>query len=73
MVEFPGFLPKVGPGSTVAGAVILNAIVVQASKNLLDKGINPPVGLSGNLPEAKEYNQKFYEQREKFNRKMRHR
>jgi uncharacterized phosphosugar-binding protein len=73
MVKFPDFPPRVGPGSTVAGAVILNSIVVQASKNLLDKGINPPVSFSGNLPEAKEYNENFFKQREVFSRKMRHR
>jgi len=72
LVKFPDFLPRVGPGSTVAGAVILNSIVVQASKNLLDKGINPPVAFSGNLPEAKEYNEQFFKQREVFSRKMRH-
>jgi len=73
LIELPDLLPRVGPGSTVAGAVILNSIVTQAAKNLLDKGINPPVAFSGNLPEAKEYNKKFHKQREIFTRQMRHR
>jgi uncharacterized phosphosugar-binding protein len=72
MVKLPNLLPKVGPGSTVAGAVILESIVTQAAKNVLDKGFNPPVGFSGNLPEAKEYNEKFFKQEEVFTRKMRH-
>lgn len=73
LVELPGLLPRVGPGSTVAGAVILNAIVTQTAANLLEKGLNPPMGFSGNLPQAKEYNMKLREEREVFRRKMVHR
>lgn len=73
MIELPDLLPRVGPGSTVAGAVILNSIVTQAAANLLEKGIKPPVAFSGNLSEAKEYNEKFQKQREVFSRQMRHR
>jgi uncharacterized phosphosugar-binding protein len=73
LVKLEGLEPKVGPGSTVAGATILNAIVTQAAKNVLDDGSYPPVAFSGNLPEAKEYNKKYSKIREKFSRKMRHR
>ena len=73
MIELPDLLPRVGPGSTVAGAVILNSIVTQSAANLLEKGIKPPVALSGNLPEGEEYNKSFRKQREKFSRQMRHR
>jgi uncharacterized phosphosugar-binding protein len=72
MVKLPGLLPKVGPGSTVAGAVILEAIITQAAKNVLDKGKIPPVGFSGNLPDAAEYNREYSKQTEVFTRKMRH-
>lgn len=73
MIELPGLQPKVGPGSTVAGAIILNAIVTQAARNVLESGQMPPVAFSGNLPNAKEHNQKFHEHRQKFIRQMRHR
>ena len=72
LVSLPGLLPKVGPGSTVAGATIMNAIITQASQNVLDKGLNPPVFFSGNLPDAADYNQKFMVQQEIFTRKMKH-
>ena len=72
MVKLDGLLPKVGPGSTVAGAIILDAIITQAAKNVLDKGKIPPVYFSGNLPDAAEYNEKFSKQAEIFTRKMRH-
>ena len=73
MVEFPNFLPKVGPGSTVAGATILNCIVVQAANILLDKGIVPPVAISGNLPSGKEFNEKYFRNHRQFVDKMKHR
>jgi uncharacterized phosphosugar-binding protein len=73
IVEFPGFLPKVGPGSTVAGATILNCIVVQTVKNLLEKGQVPPVAISGNLPAGKEFNEKFFHNQREFVNKMKHR
>jgi len=72
LVKLPNLLPKVGPGSTVAGATILNAIITQAAKNVLEKGKIPPVGFSGNLPEGEEYNKKFFQQQQIFSRKMRH-
>jgi uncharacterized phosphosugar-binding protein len=73
LVKLEGLPPRVGPGSTVIGALILNAIVVQAAKNLLDRGEIPPVGFSGNLEGGREYNEKVIGKiREKFRRQMRH-
>lgn len=73
LVKLEGLLPPVGPGSGVMGALILQAIVVQAAKNLLDRGETPAVPLSGNLEGAREYNHKVLgEAREKFWRQMRH-
>jgi uncharacterized phosphosugar-binding protein len=73
LVKLEGLPPRVGPGSTVIGALILNAIVVQAAKNLLDRGEIPPVPLSGNLEGGWEYNEKVLGKiREKFRRQMRH-
>ena len=45
-----------GPTSTVVGAVILNAILAQAIKNLADSGFEPPIFLSGNIDGADEHN-----------------
>jgi uncharacterized phosphosugar-binding protein len=50
---------KVGPTSTVAGAYIINAIIVQAAFNLEEAGFEPPVFISGNLDGAREHNQKL--------------
>ncbi|MHA1505859.1 MAG: sugar isomerase domain-containing protein [Candidatus Asgardarchaeia archaeon] len=52
---------KVGPCSTISGIVIINSIMVQAAQRLAEKGMEPPVMMSGNLPESDEYNKKFIE------------
>jgi uncharacterized phosphosugar-binding protein len=73
LVQLEGLPPRVAPGSTVIGALILNAIVAQAAKNLLDRGEVPAVPLSGNLEGAREYNEQllgtFYE---KFKARLKH-
>lgn len=58
LVKLEGLLPKVGPGSTVIGALLLNCIVVQVAQNLLERGEMPGVGLSGNLEGGQEYNKR---------------
>jgi uncharacterized phosphosugar-binding protein len=73
VVELPGLPVRVGPSSTVLGAIILDSIVAQTAKNLINRGIVPPVAMSGNLPDGKEYNKQFASLRDKFSRKLRHR
>jgi len=52
-----GNLPqKVAPTSTIAGVYILNAIVARVVEILVEKGIEPPIFLSGNLDGGDEYN-----------------
>jgi len=48
-VQVDGFERKVGPTSTVVGAAILNAIVVQAVELLVERGITPEVYSSSNV------------------------
>ena len=48
-VELEGFPQRLAPTSTVVGAALLNAAVVRASEILLEKGIQPPVFMSGNI------------------------
>lgn len=73
LVELEGLPPRVAPGSTVMGALIINAIVAQAAKDLVDRGVTPPVAFSGNLEGGREYNEKVLGKiRDKFWRQMRH-
>lgn len=57
-----GIPQKVGPTSTVVGATILNTIVVEVCKNLIENGIEyPPIFYSANLDGGDELNQALFE------------
>jgi uncharacterized phosphosugar-binding protein len=45
------------PTSTVVGAAILNAVLAQAIADLAERGIEPPVYLSGNIDGAEAHNE----------------
>jgi uncharacterized phosphosugar-binding protein len=62
LLELPGLPEKIGPSSGAVGAAILHAVIVQAVANLLERGIEPPVFLSGNLPDGDEHNQRLMRQ-----------
>jgi uncharacterized phosphosugar-binding protein len=49
-VKLEGLDQRVGATSTVMGATIINAIVTEATKLLIRKGVKPPVWVSGNVP-----------------------
>lgn len=49
-----------GPTSTITGAYLLNAVMVQAAFNLLDQSIEPPVLWSGNLDKGMERNERIF-------------
>jgi uncharacterized phosphosugar-binding protein len=53
---FPGMDVKAGALSTVLGAALMNAVMVEAIQYMLDKGGNPPVLKSANLDGSDEYN-----------------
>ena len=58
-VEFPGFPQKTGATSTVVGVALLNAVVVETVRILLERGEEPPVFRSANLDNSDEYNQRL--------------
>jgi len=49
-VELAPDVPKVGPLSTVACAIVLNCIVCETAAELHARGITPPIAISGNVP-----------------------
>ncbi|MER3469229.1 MAG: hypothetical protein C4314_04605 [Thermoflexus sp.] len=51
----------VGPTSTVVGAALLQAVMVEAAARLLARGIPPPVFRSGNLEGADAHNRALRE------------
>lgn len=55
-VKLDGFEQKLASSSTVIGAAILNAITARASEILWERGIKPPVFMSGNIDGGDTYN-----------------
>lgn len=53
---------RAGPGSTVAGAFILNALLAEVSDRLVREDGSAPVYISSNLPGAAAHNQALIEQ-----------
>lgn len=57
-----GVPQKIGPTSTVVGATILNTIVVEVCKQLVQKGVKyPPIYYSANLDGGDALNQDLFE------------
>lgn len=57
-IQLPGFDQKLASSSTVIGAAILNAVTARASEILWEKGITPPVFMSGNIDGGDAYNKR---------------
>jgi uncharacterized phosphosugar-binding protein len=55
---FEGLPMKAGPVSTVLGAAILNAVMVEAIQYILDQGETPPVLISANVEGGDEHNRR---------------
>ena len=54
LIELPGKLQLVGGVSTAVGVALINAIVVETADVLLNRGIQPPVIPSMNVPDGDE-------------------
>jgi uncharacterized phosphosugar-binding protein len=55
-LSFEGLTVRAGALSTVLGAALMNAVMVEAIQYILDKGQVPPVLMSANVDGADEYN-----------------
>ncbi len=56
-IELPGLSGKTGATSTVIGAALIQAIMVEAASNLLEKGIQPELFNSSNSDEGEIHNE----------------
>jgi len=61
VLQLEGMEMPTGAASGITGMFILQSIIVQAIRNLLDRGITPPVFMSGNLDGAQDYNKPLME------------
>ncbi|MCM3054676.1 SIS domain-containing protein [Caldifermentibacillus hisashii] len=61
--DIEGLEQKVSPSSTVVGATIVNTIVAETVRQLVEKGMkHPPIFYSANLDGGDELNRKLYEE-----------
>jgi len=58
-IQLKGMPVKIGPTSSVAAAVLLQAAVVEAVEIMLAKGYTPPVYMSANVDGGPEFNRKL--------------
>lgn len=56
-IELDGLEQRVGPTSTAVGSAILQGLMVEVAARLLERGVQPPVFVSGNIDGADERNQ----------------
>ncbi|MBO0453289.1 MULTISPECIES: sugar isomerase domain-containing protein [Enterococcus] len=60
-----GLEQQVGPSSTVIGAAILNTIIVEVTRKLMERGIEyPPIFYSANLDGGDQLNQELFKKYE---------
>lgn len=57
LMQLEGMKQPCGAGSGITGMFILHAIIVQTIQTLLERGIDPPVFMSGNIDGSAEFNQ----------------
>lgn len=68
MVEVPGLAQRVGPGSTIGGALLINLLLLEVIEQLLAAGQEPPILKSINLEGADEFNLRL---RERYSGRLR--
>ena len=60
-ISIEGVEQRVSPTSTVIGSSIMNSIVAEVSKKLVDKGITPPIFFSANIDGGYEHNKYIFD------------
>ncbi len=58
-IEIPGQPDKIGPTSTMTGALLLNLLAMEAMQYLVENNIPLPIYRSANLPGARDFNEKI--------------
>ena len=54
--KMPGLDVQVSPVSTILNCFVVNSLVAEVAAQLLDRGITPPIWMSGNIPGGDEAN-----------------
>jgi uncharacterized phosphosugar-binding protein len=60
-IQLPGGPLRSGATSTAVGSAVLQALTVQTAALLIERGLEPPVWISANLPDGDAHNSKLLE------------
>lgn len=60
VIDIPEYKVKVSPISGVVGITILWSLITEVALKLTEKGYQPPIWISGNIPGGDEVNQQYY-------------
>jgi len=69
VVEVEGFADKIGSNSTFCNCFALNVLVIEIVKELLRRGVTPPVFMSANMPDGDAHNRAI---EEKYGPRIKH-
>jgi uncharacterized phosphosugar-binding protein len=61
VLEVEGMKQPIGPASGVTGMFIIHTVMVQAIENLKNRGVEPPVFMSGNIDGSDAFNEPILE------------
>ena len=61
-ISIDGLPEKIGPTSTVVGAALMNAVIIDSVEKMIGEGIIPPVFMSANIDGGTEHNYKILEE-----------
>lgn len=56
LIEVPGSPQRVGVASTLAGCLVIQLLVMRTVEKAVERGIEPPVWMCGNVPDGDEIN-----------------
>ncbi|HUX22656.1 MAG TPA: SIS domain-containing protein [Spirochaetia bacterium] len=68
-LKIDGFEHKIAPMSTFVSSFCLHCIVIRTTEKLVAAGIEPPIWISGNVPEGDKLNQKLHD---RYNSRVKH-
>lgn len=69
LVEFEGLGQKVAPSSTLVNCFAVNLLVIETVRYLIERGFEPPLWQSANVPGGEEANERY---QEKFGGRIKH-
>jgi uncharacterized phosphosugar-binding protein len=69
VVDVKGLQQRVSPVSTILSAFVLNSLVALVAEKLVEKGVSPPIWVSGNVPGGEERTKGYFE---KYETRIRH-